>query len=100
MVDKTNEVKEDLDEATARGFATLGQVLRKAKEEKDRLLKIEEFKAAGIDPSKVNLNEIVVEEIDIDSRLAGRKSKKENVNRWVIYPDDPFKQYWDPLMTM
>lgn len=57
-----------MDEAAARAFTTLGQILKMARMQKARKAKEEALKEAGIDPTKVNLDE-VEEEVDIDSKF-------------------------------
>ena len=56
---------------------------------------------AGIDVSKkdVDINhDVFFADEAIAKRLAGRRSKKES-KKWMIYPDDRFRAYWDMVMT-
>ena len=60
------------------------------------------FKEAGIDPSKVDLKESNdnIPEIDLDAKLESRLMNRENIKRWIIYPEDTQKSIWDLTMTL
>jgi hypothetical protein len=68
-----------------------------AKLQKERLAKEQALKEAGIDPTKVNLDENF-EEVDFDSKMILSLNKKSQ-KAWIIYPDNKYKSYWDILMT-
>ena len=34
----------------------------------------------------------------IAKRLAGKRTKKES-KKWIVYPDDRFRAYWDMVIT-
>ena len=55
------------------------------------------MKEAGIDPTKVNLDENF-EDVDIDSKIFLNVNKKLQKS-CIIYPDNKYKSYWDILMT-
>ena len=60
--------EKDLEDAAARAFTTLGQILKMARMQKARRAKEEALKEAGIDPTKVNLDDLE-EDFDIDSKF-------------------------------
>ena len=62
----------------------------------------EMFKEAGIDPAKVDLkeNNENIPEIDLDAKLASRLMNRDNIKRWIIYPEDAQKSVWDLTMTL
>lgn len=92
-----------MDEDAARGHATLGQILKQAKLEKQRREHIEVLKEAGIDPTKImeegstrHLNEL-----DIDAKIKGFMNKgAQEEKKWMLYPDSAFKSYWDIVITV
>lgn len=61
------------------------------------------LKEAGIDPTKMmeegstrNINEI-----DIDAKIKGFMNKSAyEEKKWMLYPDNAFKSYWDILTTV
>jgi hypothetical protein len=59
------------------------------------------FKEAGIDLSKVQMNQVeeVIPEIDLDAKLASRIVKRHDLKRWIIYPEEAYKSGWDLVMT-
>jgi hypothetical protein len=57
------------------------------------------FKEAGIDPSKIKVDEEVIPEIELDAKLASRAVRKHELKKWIIYPEDPYKSMWDIGMT-
>ena len=79
----------------------MGQILKWAKQEKERLEREEMFKEAGIDPALANIKDPdeIMPEIDLDAKLAIRSVKSHNLKRWIIYPEDSVKSAWDILMT-
>lgn len=100
MVFKSNhhEIEFQGDEVAKRAFTTLAKILKLAKTQKDRKAREEALKEAGIDPTKVNLDE-EFDDIDIDSRIFLNVSKKLQ-KPWIIYPDNKYKQNWDLIMTL
>jgi len=66
---------------------------------KARKAKEEALKEAGIDPTNVNLDAIE-EEPDIDSKFNFRANRREDIKRFVIYPDGRFKQDWEKVMSL
>lgn len=71
-VEERDPKKIYVDEETAKSFRSLGQILLWAKQEKERREKEEMFKEAGIDPSKINQQEEIIPEIDLETKLASR----------------------------
>ena len=66
--------------------------------QKARKAKEEALKEAGIDPTKVNLDE-VEEDVDIDSKFQIKRDKKGS-GKWILYPDDQFKANWEKVMSL
>ena len=66
--------------------------------QKARKAKEEALKEAGIDPTKVNLDE-VEEDVDIDSKFQIKRDKKDS-KTWILYPDDQFKTNWEKVMSL
>ena len=66
--------------------------------QKARKAKEEALKEAGIDPTKVNLDEIE-EDVDIDSKFQFKREKKDT-KTWILYPDDQFKANWEKGMSL
>jgi len=66
--------------------------------QKDRQVREQALKDAGLDPTKaLNLDEDF-EDVDIDSKLL-LNSNKKGQKRCIIYPDNKYKSYWDVIMT-
>ena len=59
------------------------------------------FKEAGIDPNIIDggKQDETIPEIDLDAKLASRKVKNQNLEAWIIYPEDNAKSGWDIIMT-
>ena len=90
-----------IDEETAKKFTSLGQILKWARQEKERLEREEMFKEAGIDPAMANIKnpDEMIPEIDLDAKLAIRSVKNHHLKKWIIYPEDFGKSSWDIFMT-
>jgi uncharacterized protein YjcR len=77
--------------------------LKWAKQEKQRLEREQMFKEAGIDPSLIPIikqeEEDKPSEIDLEAKLQGRSNRRNNGDKWIIYPEDPYKSGWDVFMT-
>ena len=69
-----------------------------ARMQKARKAKEEALKEAGIDPTKVNLDE-VEEDVDIDSKFQFKMAKKDT-KTWILYPDGLFKTNWEKIMSL
>jgi len=59
------------------------------------------FKEAGIDPALIPMKQEdeKVSEIDLEAKLVGRMHRRNNGDRWIIYPEDGYKSGWDVFMT-
>jgi hypothetical protein len=64
--------------------------LKWARQEKERREREAAFKEAGIDPANIKINEVEenIPDIDLDAKLASRLVKRNNIKRWIIYPED------------
>jgi hypothetical protein len=52
-----------------------------------------------VDGEAINVNQdVFFADEAIARRLAGRRNRKE-LKRFMIYPDDRFRAYWDIVMT-
>jgi hypothetical protein len=99
--EEARKVEEELQSKKA--MQTLGALLRQLKQEKERRAKIEALKEAGIDPSKYSGGgtiEVFFEDDVIAAKLASKRSKKEREKKFMIYPEDRFRAYWDYIMTL
>ncbi len=76
----------------------MAQVLKLAKKQKERKAKEQALKEAGIDPTKVNLDENF-DELDIDQRMILSSMNKKTQKKFIIYLDNKWKSYWDVIMT-
>lgn len=86
----------------AQSLATLGQLLRTLKAEKERRMREEALLEAGIDLDNKDIDinhDVFFADEAIAKRLAGRRIKREN-KTCMIYPEDRFRAYWDIIMTM
>lgn len=64
---------------------------------------MEALKEAGIDPNKYNLEnhkDVFFEDDVIAAKLASRRMKKEKDKKFMVYPEDRFRAYWDYSMTV
>ncbi len=64
---------------------------------------MEVLKEAGLDPSKMmeDGSSQSLNEIDIDAKIKGFMNKGAyEEKKWMIYPDNAFKSYWDILTTV
>ena len=81
----------------------LGQLLRQLKEEKEKRIKAQVLKEAGLDANVKELGEktIVFEDQVITQKIALRIiNKQKDRKKHIIYPDTDFKIYWDYFMTL
>lgn len=82
--------QEDPDEIAAkRAFRILAEILLKAR--------VEKAKRVAEEVKKAKSGEEDLEQSDFEKRLMRGVTKR---NRFIIYPDDRFKQYWDLVMTV
>jgi hypothetical protein len=50
--------------------------------------------------SKMDVRHELEDQKDMDERLLqGRKQKGPNARKWMIYPDDSSRFYWDMIVT-
>jgi len=72
-----------------------------AKKQKERREREKALKEAGIDTSKVNLDEQSVDEnVDLDAKMKYRLNRKNGMKSYIIYPDGRFKENWEKLMSL
>ncbi len=81
----------------------LGQLLRQLKEEKEKRIKAQVLKEAGLEANVNELGQktIVFEDQVITQKIALRIiNKQKDRKKYIIYPDTDFKIYWDYFMTL
>ncbi len=42
----------------------------------------------------------ILDKIDINKKMLGRKSRGEKARWYIIYPDDKLRKWWDLLITL
>lgn len=100
--DREEEKKAEEEMQANKAMQTLGALLRQLKQEKERRARIEALKEAGIDPNQHNLEkhkDIYFEDDVIAAQLANRRNVNNKKKRFMVYPEDRFRAYWDYLMT-
>jgi hypothetical protein len=67
----------------------LADILIKAKKEKEKRMEEE--------AEKMKRGDDIFEQNELEKKLVKGIEKR---NKWILYPDDKFKQIWDLIMTV